>query len=107
SYRVVSSGLQWLCPMHGTIGGSHKGKPVDLQSLTDFFRWCTLINGALLLFWTLWLLAAPDLVYRLQSKWFPIPRETYNVVMYAFLGAFKIFFIVFNLVPYLALVIVG
>ena len=50
---------------------------------------------------------APDLVYRTQSKWFPIPREIYNVVMYSFLGLFKIVFIVFNVVPYVALLIVG
>ena len=50
---------------------------------------------------------APDMVYRTQSKWFPIPRETFNVVLYAFLGLFKIVFLVFNVVPYVALLIVG
>ena len=50
---------------------------------------------------------APDLVYRTQKIWFPIPRETFTVVMYAFLGAFKIVFLVFNVVPYMALSIVG
>jgi hypothetical protein len=52
-------------------------------------------------------LLAPDLVYRTQSKWFPIPRETFDVVMYSFLGLFKIVWLVFNVVPYLALLIVG
>jgi len=69
--------------------------------------WCTIINGGLLAFWTVFAAFAPDLVYRTQSMWFPIPRETYNVVMYSFLGVFKIFFLVFNLVPYVALLIVG
>ncbi len=50
---------------------------------------------------------APDLVYRTQNKWFPIPRETFNVVIYSFLGLFKIFFLVFNAVPYVALLIIG
>jgi hypothetical protein len=50
---------------------------------------------------------APGLVYRTQSKWFPIPRETFNVVIYSFLGLFNIVFLVFNLVPYVALLIVG
>jgi hypothetical protein len=50
---------------------------------------------------------APDFVYRLQSRWFPLPRESFNVVIYSFLGLFKIFFIIFNVVPYLALLIVG
>ncbi len=50
---------------------------------------------------------APDLLYRMQSKWFPISRETFNVVIYSFLGLFKIVFLVFSLVPYLALLIIG
>ncbi len=37
----------------------------------------------------------------------PIPREIFDVVIYAFLGLFKIVFLVFNAVPYLALLIVG
>ena len=69
--------------------------------------WCTIMNGALLLLWTTFCISAPGLVYRTQSKWFPIPRETFNVVMYSFIGVFKIVFIVFNVVPYLALLIVG
>lgn len=79
---------------------------MDVQSLTRFFMWCTIINGALLLFWTSAAIMAPDRVYRIQSKWFPLPRETFTVVFYSFLGVFKIVFIVFNLVPYIALLIV-
>ena len=80
---------------------------MDLQTLTTFFMWCTIMNGALLVLWTIMCMSAPDLVYRTQRKWFPIPRETFNMVMYSFLGAFKIVFLVFNLVPYVALLIVG
>ena len=80
---------------------------MDIPTLTSFFMWCTIINGALLVFWTGMLMAAPDLVYRTQSRWFPIPREIFDVVIYAFLGLFKIVFLVFNAVPYLALLIVG
>jgi hypothetical protein len=41
----------------------------------------------------------------MQSKWFLISRETYNLVIYSFLGLFKIVFLVFNLVPYVVLLI--
>lgn len=80
---------------------------MDAQMLTRFFMWCTFLNGSLLVFWTLMCLCVPDLVYATQKKWFPIPRETFTVVMYAFLGAFKIVFLAFNLIPYLALLIIG
>ena len=80
---------------------------VDIQTLTTFFMWCTIINGALLVLWTIMFILAPNLVYRTQSKWFPVPRETFNLVMYLFLGLFKIIYLVFNLVPYVALLIIG
>lgn len=80
---------------------------MDIQSLTQFFMWCTIINVGLLMFWTLWIMAAPELVYRLQARFFPISRETFTLTMYCFLGIFKIVVIVFNIVPYVALLIIG
>ncbi len=80
---------------------------MDIQTLTSFFMWMTIINGGLFVYWAAWCLFAPDFVYRMQSRWFPISRETYDVAIYGFLGVFKMLFIVFNLVPYLALSIVG
>ena len=78
-----------------------------MQTLTAFFLWCTLINGGILILWTLFLVFAPDFLYRIQNRWFPIPRQTYDVVIYAFLGLFKLLFLVFGVTPYLALLIVG
>ena len=80
---------------------------MTIESLTQFFMWCTVINGALLLFWSAFILLAPDLVFRTQTKFIPISRETFSTAMYCFLGLFKIVFITFNLVPYLALLIIG
>ncbi len=80
---------------------------MDIQTLTDFFMWCTIINAGLFSYWVTVCTLAPDFDYRMQTRWFPIPSEAFDVAIYAFLGLFKIVFIVFNLVPYLALLIVG
>ncbi len=80
---------------------------MDIEALTAFFMWCSIINGALLMLWLGVYSLAPDLVYRTQSRWFPIPRESFDVVFYSFLGLFKIFFLMFNVVPYLALLIIA
>ena len=80
---------------------------MDIHTLTKFFMWCTIINGSMLALWSVFCLFAPDLVYRTQSRWFPIPRETYTVVCYSFLGVFKMLFLIFNAVPYMVLLIVG
>jgi len=80
---------------------------MDIQTLTAFFMWCTIINGAMLVLSAAMIMLAQDFVYSMHSKWFHIRRETFNVAIYSFLGFFKIVFIVFNVVPYVALLIVG
>ena len=79
---------------------------MDISTLQAFFMWCTIINGGLLIFWASACAFAPDLVYRTQRKFFPLSKEVFTVAIYSFLGLFKIFFLMLNLVPYLALLII-
>ena len=85
----------------------HRRNIMDIQTLTTFFMWCTIINGAMLVLSAIICLLAPDWVYRMHSKWFSISREAFNVVIYSFLGLFKITFLFLNVVPYVALLIIG
>ena len=78
---------------------------MDIQRVKTFFKWCTIINGAMLVLSILVCTAGQDWVYTIHSKMFHVPRETLGVAIYLFLGLFKIVWIVFNLVPYLVLVI--
>lgn len=71
--------------------------------LTQFFMWCTIINGSLMLFWSTAILLFPDFIYQTQRRWFPVARETHNAIIYSFMAIFKILFIIFNLVPFAAL----
>ena len=80
---------------------------MTIELLRTFFMWCTVLNVGLLTFWTVVWTAFPDLVYRIQKRWFPLSREAYDTFMYGFLGFFKIVVIVFSLVPWLALVLMG
>ncbi len=80
---------------------------MDIGTLRDFFMWCTIINAAVLVVFSLACIAAGNLVYRIHSKWFAMSRETFNVVIYSFIGLFKTVVIVFNVVPYVALTIVS
>ncbi|MBT3785313.1 hypothetical protein HOF92_10075 [bacterium] len=80
---------------------------MDIQTLTKFFMWCTILSGSLLLFWSVVVVLIPDLVYRTQRMWFPFPRETWDMVIYSFLGLFKIGFLIFHLIPFLALTIIS
>ncbi len=80
---------------------------MDIQTLTLFFMWCTIISSGFLLFLALIFMLTPNLVYRLQSKFIPITRETFNIVFYSFMGFFKVVVLVFNVVPWIALEIIG
>lgn len=80
---------------------------MNLPMLTNFFMWCTLINGGILLLWTGIYFLAPELLYRTQKRWFTGSRETFFMVMYCFVGLFKLLFLTFNVVPFIALLIIG
>jgi len=80
---------------------------MDIQTLTTFFMWCTIINLGLLILSSLVCIFFGDFSYRMNNRFFSIPREAFNVALVCFFGLFKIFVIVFNLAPYVALLIIG
>ena len=80
---------------------------MGIQTLTTFFMWCTIINFGFLLFLVLIFMLAPDLTYKIQSRFIPISRETFNTVFYSFIGFFKVVVLVFNVVPWIVLLIIG
>jgi hypothetical protein len=80
---------------------------MDIETLRQFFLWCTIFGGGMLIVSSLVCTFAREWVYRMHSRWFPMPKETFNVVIYCFVGLFKILVILFGLIPYLALVVIG
>ena len=80
---------------------------MDIQTLTTFFMWCTILNVALLIFSYLVCAFFGDFSYRINNRFFPISREAFSIVTYSFLGLYKILILVFNVIPYIALLIVG
>jgi len=78
---------------------------MSIEQIRDFFMWCSIINVALLLFSSLMCICAGGWVYQIHSKVFKISREAFNVAIYTFIGAYKILVILFNVVPWIALLI--
>ncbi len=79
---------------------------MTVEILRGVLGWCSVINMGLLLWWFLFLVFAHDLVYRIHSRWFKIPVETFDAIHYAGMAFLKIAIIVFNIIPYFALRIV-
>lgn len=66
-----------------------------------------LINFAVLLLWFGIYAAAPDWLYRSHHRWFALSRERFAEIHYTGMAIFKILILVFNLGPYLALLLLG
>ena len=79
---------------------------MNVELLTSLLMWCSVINGIVLFLWSSIFMLMPDTVYRLHNRWFSITKDNYDLLMYAFLGLYKILFLVFNLVPYISLKLV-
>ena len=80
---------------------------MTVEIIRDVLAWCSVINLGLLLFWWLWFMLAHDFMYRFHGRWFKLSVEKFDAINYALIGFFKIGIILFNIVPYLSLRIVG
>lgn len=79
---------------------------MKLEIVRSFFLWCTVINYAVLLLWTVVFWLARDWHYRLTSRFFKVSVETYDLVNFCGIAAYKIAVILLNLVPFIALCII-
>ena len=76
---------------------------MNLDDLRTFFGWCTVINLALLLYWSFMFMFARGFVYKVHSRWFKLSDERFDALHYGGLAFFKIAVFVFNVAPWLAL----
>jgi hypothetical protein len=80
---------------------------MTLEIIRDALAWCTVINWIALLGWFLFFIMAHDWMYRFHSKWFKLPVEKFDAIHNGGMALFKTAILLFNLVPYFALSIVG
>ncbi|MBG08946.1 MAG: hypothetical protein CME68_09325 [Halobacteriovoraceae bacterium] len=80
---------------------------MDLDKTTEFFKWCSIINGSLFILATLIISFKLDLNYKIQQKFFfRGSKEEYSIAIFNILAYWKISVLVFNIIPYLALFII-
>jgi hypothetical protein len=80
---------------------------ISLHELTILPGWCTAINIGIFLFSTLMTTLTKSFAANLHSKLFQLDPASLPKMYFEYLGNFKILILVFNLVPYLALRIMG
>ena len=76
---------------------------MDRYQWLELFEWMALINVSLLLVTTLLVVVLRGWMTRLHGRLFQLTPAQVMQAVYAWLGHYKLFIIVFNIVPYVAL----
>lgn len=78
---------------------------MSVDTMRGVLLWCGAINMGLLLWWLLIFMLAHDWMYRVHSRWYKLSAETFDSIHYTGMAFLKICIFVFNIVPYVALLI--
>jgi hypothetical protein len=79
---------------------------MTIELIESVLGWSALINLGILLWWFLFITLAHDWIYRMHSRFYKIPVESFDTLHYAGMMIFKLANFMFFIVPYLALRIV-
>jgi hypothetical protein len=80
---------------------------MSIERVRKTLLWCTVINYGVLLVWFLVFMLAHDWLYGLHGLWFHLSMEQFDALHYGGMALYKIGIPLFNLVPYIALRMVG
>lgn len=76
---------------------------MDINQISQFLLYSTLLNYGLLLIWFLMISCAKDIVKRIHGCWFQLSDERFDAIHYQMMGNYKLLIFVFNLSPLLVL----
>jgi len=80
---------------------------MSIETARSALLWCTIINYVVLLVWFGLFLLPHEWMYDLWARWFKLTREQFDAINFAGIVGYKTAIIFFNLVPYIALLIVA
>jgi hypothetical protein len=80
---------------------------LDANQVTIFLGWCIVINMVVYAFSALFITVFKDFTMRIHSQLIGLDASKLPALYFKFMGSFKIFIIVFNLTPYIALKLMG
>lgn len=80
---------------------------MNIESIREFLGWCTLINVGILWLTTAIVAFCPGFLLKLHHKLFGLDESSLRMAYYNYLMYLKIAVIIFNLVPYVVLLIMS
>lgn len=78
---------------------------MSISILRSVLLWSTILNFASLLCWFLLIVLPHGWLYRLWGRWFRLSVEQFDALNFGGIVLYKILILIFNLVPYVALLI--
>lgn len=78
-----------------------------IEVMQEFFGWCSVINIGLLLLSTVLVIAIRGTALRFHGKLFNLDEQTLLKAYFYYLAHYKIAIIIFCIVPYFALKMIG
>jgi len=79
---------------------------MNIELIRSFLLWCTIINYTTLLVWFLVFTLAHDWLRRFHGRWFRMSDEQFDALHYLGMSIYKIGILLFNLVPFIVLLMV-
>ena len=80
---------------------------MTVHILREVLGWCAVINMGLLLFSAIFVVLLRGPISRIHAKMFNLDESDLSLAYFQYLAQYKIAIIVFNIIPYFALRIVG
>ncbi|MGI9239924.1 MAG: DUF6868 family protein [Verrucomicrobiales bacterium] len=77
------------------------------DTVREFLGWCTIINSGILLFQAVAVMCLRKTMTQIHGSMFGLDEPSLMRCYFQYLALYKIAILVFNLVPFLALLIVG
>jgi hypothetical protein len=80
---------------------------MSIELTRSFLLWCMVINCGILLVWFLVFTLAHDWMRRFHGRWFRLSDEQFDSLHYLGMSVYKIGILLYNLVPFVVLWIIG
>ena len=80
---------------------------MTIETIRTFLGWCTVINIGLLMLSSIFVIAFRGTASRIHGTMFNLDEKYLSQAYFQYLAQYKIAIIVFNVVPYFALKVMG
>jgi hypothetical protein len=80
---------------------------MSLETARSFLLWCAILNYGLLLIWAALIMLPHDWLLNFWGRRLRLSSEQFEAINFAGMVLYKVGIILFNLVPYVSLCVVG